>query len=91
TALSRSTLLLLAGRLKLPARVAEALRYAPACGLAAILAPELLLIDHGGATELRIFSSELGAAIVAGLVSLRGNLLIAILAGMVSYWTLTNI
>lgn len=43
TVLTRSFFLVLGDRFPLPERVQHALRYAPACALAALIAPELVL------------------------------------------------
>ncbi len=43
TLLTRNFFLVLGDRLRLPERVAHALRYAPACALAGLIIPEVLL------------------------------------------------
>lgn len=65
TVLTRSTLLVLGARFVLPERLERALRYAPACALAAIVAPELLLMHQELALDWR--NARLMAALAATL------------------------
>ncbi|HSB97136.1 MAG TPA: AzlD domain-containing protein [Spongiibacteraceae bacterium] len=46
TAMSRSLFLLAGTRVKIPHNVQRALRYAPAAALVALIAPEILSVDH---------------------------------------------
>ena len=52
TLLTRSSLFLLGGKIKLPPKVQHALRYAPAAALAAIVVPDLVL--NGGTASASI-------------------------------------
>ncbi|MBI1891615.1 MAG: AzlD domain-containing protein [Burkholderiales bacterium] len=69
TILTRSSFFMLGDRVKLPAKVQHALRYAPAAALAAIVAPDLALT--GGALNLSLMNPKLLAAIGATLFFLR--------------------
>jgi branched-subunit amino acid transport protein len=46
TVATRASFFMLPAQMQLPARVERALRYAPACALAAIVAPGVLTRDH---------------------------------------------
>lgn len=81
TAATRSWFWLLGHHITIPRRVQEMLRYAPACALAAIIAPDLLLLDG----QLRLEPANL--KLVAGVVSvifylLRRDMLQTIVFGM---------
>jgi branched-subunit amino acid transport protein len=63
TVITRSSLFLFGGLVKLPPRVQHALRYAPAAALAAIVVPDLVLTD--GAVNLSLLNPRLLAGIGA--------------------------
>ena len=63
TVLTRSFFLVLGDRIPLPERVQHAMRYAPACALAALVAPELLL--QQGHVFVSVENFKLVGAIVA--------------------------
>lgn len=65
TLLTRSSLFLLGGKIKLPPKVQHALRYAPAAALAAIVVPDLVLTD--GALSLTWMNPKLVAGIGAAV------------------------
>ena len=48
TVVARTVLLLLPGQLSWPSGIDAALRYAPACALAGIIAPDLLFVADSG-------------------------------------------
>ncbi|MCC7199449.1 MAG: AzlD domain-containing protein [Gammaproteobacteria bacterium] len=77
TVLTRAGLLLLGDRLKMPAIVDRALAYAPACALAAIIVPELVL-SHGelllGTGNHRLVAALAGAAAFAFTRSLLATI-----------------
>jgi len=79
---------LLAGRrLVIPARVESALRYAPACALAAIIATDLLVTDgapHAGMGNPKLFAGMAAMAIFALTRSTIG----IIVGGMAAFWLL---
>lgn len=88
TAIARSSLLVLGERMRLPAQLQGALRFAPACALAAIVAPELLLSPQA---EIAAWpdQAQLWAGVAAALVMRwTNNILATIGAGMVLFWVL---
>ena len=60
TAATRSSFWLVGHHITIPKRVQEVLRYAPACALAAIVAPDLLLGGDGPAAAGRVESEAAG-------------------------------
>lgn len=87
TLATRSGLLLAGRRLVTPARVESALRYAPACALAAIIAPDLLVTDgalHAGIGNPKLFAGMAAVAIFALTRSTIGT----IIGGMAAFWLL---
>lgn len=87
TIVSRATVLLLGDRIEFGPRVEAALRFAPACALAAIIAPDLLVSDGRlalGLDNLRALAA-LGAA---GLFLLTRSIVWTIAGGMALYWVL---
>lgn len=84
TVIARSGFWLFGNRFALPPRVNEALRYAPACALAAIIAPDLFLSD--GRLDLSFDNPRLMAGILATAFFLvRKNMLHTIFFGMAVY------
>lgn len=82
TAVSRSAFWLVGHHITIPKRVGEMLRYAPACALAAIVAPDLLL-NPAGTLQLDLHNIKLLAGIAAtGYYLLRRNMLEMIVFGM---------
>jgi branched-subunit amino acid transport protein len=85
TILSRNLFLIPRKPMPLPARIKIALRFAPAAALAAVVAPELLLLTPLGPPWVK-----LGAAVVAASYFFaRRGILGTILSGMVAYWVLS--
>ncbi|MCK6388052.1 MAG: AzlD domain-containing protein [Zoogloea sp.] len=85
TLLPRSSFIVLGQRASLPEAVQKALRYAPAAALAAIVVPDVVLVN--GAPD--VFNPKLGAAIAAVLaVSLSRNPWLPFIAGMAVLWGL---
>lgn len=85
TLLTRSGIAVLGHRVALPPRVQEMLRFAPACALAAIVAPDLVL-DHAGQPDLRLANPRLLAGLLTlGFYLLRRNLLQSIVFGMLVF------
>lgn len=85
TVLARSTLHLAGARLRLPPGVESALRYAPACALAAIIAPELLL--DGGSLRPDWGNPKLAAGAVAAVIfAATRSTLGTIVGGMAAFW-----
>lgn len=85
TFLARSTVLLVGERLKLPAVVESALRYAPACALAGIIAPDLLINADGLALDLSNPRWMAGLAAIAIFTAFR-SIIGTIVGGMVVFW-----
>ena len=82
TAATRSSFWLIGHRITIPPRVQEMLRYAPACALAAIIGPDIL-IDAQGQTELEWTNPKLLAGLAAlGFYLWRKNMLLTIVFGM---------
>ena len=85
TAATRSSFWLIGHRVTIPPRVQEMLRYAPACALAAIIGPDLL-IDPQGEVQLTLANPKLIAAIAAFAFYLwRRSMLMTIVFGMVVF------
>jgi branched-subunit amino acid transport protein len=87
TAAARSSFWLMGHHITIPKRVQEMLRYAPACALAAIVAPDLVLVE--GQPLLDLSNIKLVAGIVATIFYLlRRNMLQTIVFGMLFYTAL---
>jgi branched-subunit amino acid transport protein len=85
TAATRSAFWLIGHRVTIPPRVQEMLRFAPACALAAIIGPDLLL-GPGGELQLALANPKLLAAIASlGFYLLRRNMLHTIVFGMLVF------
>ena len=81
TAVTRSSFWLVGHHINIPKRVQEMLRYAPACALAAIVAPDLMLAN--GHLQLDLNNLKLLSGIVAIIFYLlRRNMLQTIVFGM---------
>jgi branched-subunit amino acid transport protein len=87
TIATRSFFLVLGDRIPLPERVQHALRFAPACALAALIAPEVLTVQ--GQLALSIGNIKLLAGAVAIVTMLTTRSMIATMAiGMGAYTAL---
>jgi branched-subunit amino acid transport protein len=85
TAFTRSAFWLVGHRVNIPPRVQEMLRFAPACALAAIIGPDLLL-GHAGELELSPANPKLLAAIASlAFYLVRRNMLHTIIFGMLVF------
>lgn len=85
TFVARSSVLLIGERLRLPPVVESALRYAPACALAGIIAPDLLMTPQGldlSVGNPRWLAGLAAAVIFAAFRSTMG----AIAGGMAVFW-----
>jgi len=87
TFVTRSALLLFGSTLQLPPALEAALRFAPACALAAIIVPDLLL--QGGEPVWSLDNHRLlaGAAGTLLFVAFR-NTFVTIIGGMCVFWLL---
>jgi branched-subunit amino acid transport protein len=84
TFIARSSFWLVGHRIILPKRVQEALRYAPACALAAIIIPDLLM--NNGQIHISVNNPRLIAGIAATAFFLvKRNMLLTIIFGMAVY------
>jgi branched-subunit amino acid transport protein len=82
TALTRSTFWLVGHHVTIPPRIQKMLRFAPACALAAIVAPDIL-VGADGALDLDPLNPRLLAGVAAVLFYLlRRNMLHTIIFGM---------
>lgn len=89
TAISRSTLVVLGARLRLPPRIDSALRFAPACALAAILAPQLLLTPAQKLVDWHEMAPVWAALTTGVTMVLSRSMVAAIGLGMVAFWLLS--
>ncbi len=88
TAATRSSFWLVGHHITIPKRVQEMLRYAPACALAAIIAPDLLL-GSTGQLQLSLGNYKMLAGVAAiGFYLIRRNMLQTIVFGMVFFTVL---
>jgi branched-subunit amino acid transport protein len=85
TALTRSGFALVGHRVNIPLRVQQMLRFAPACALAAIVVPDIVL-GTGGKVELGLANPKLVAGVLSlGFYLLRRNMLQTIGLGMLVF------
>ena len=85
TVITRSLFLLLGDRVPLPQRVRHGLRYAPACALAALILPQLVLTQQEG-ISLSLLNPRLDAGLVAiAVMLLTRSMLGAMGAGMAAF------
>jgi len=88
TAATRSSFWLIGHHITIPKRVQEMLRFAPACALAAIIAPDLLL-DPAAQVSLSPHNFKLVAGVAATAYYLwRRNMLETIIFGMLFFTAL---
>lgn len=84
TVVTRNFFLVLGDAVKLPERVQHALRYAPACALTALIAPEVL--TQHGAWAITLGNPKLIGAAVAVVVMLASRNTLATMAiGMAAF------
>ena len=84
TVATRSAFLVLGDRFALPERVQHGLRYAPACALMALIAPELV-IDNGS-LAVSLANPKLIAGLAAGGVMLATRSMMASMSvGMLAF------
>ncbi len=84
TVVTRNFFLVLGDSVRLPERVRHALRYAPACALTALIAPEVL--TQHGAWAIAFTNPKLVGAIVAIVVMLSSRNTLATMAlGMTAF------
>lgn len=84
TVVTRGSFFMLPASLKLPPRVEQALRYAPACALTAIIAPDVLTRDRH--LYLSWHNNELWAVLIAAAVFAKTrNMMVMMVAGMTAF------
>lgn len=84
TFIARSSFWLVGHRIVLPKRVQEALRYAPACALAAIIVPDLLM--NNGQIQMSFDNPRLIAGVAAtAFFMAKRDMLLTIIFGMAVY------
>ena len=84
TAATRSTFWLVGHHISIPRRVNEMLRFAPACALAAIIAPDILM--EGQHVYLELSNLKLLAGVAATIFFvIRRNMLQTIVFGMLVF------
>ena len=86
---ARASFIVFGARLTLPPRIEQALRFAPAAVLAAIVAPALLL--HAGHVEFAPGNYRLVAALLAGVIMWRTQSMIWTIAGGMAALTLLRL
>lgn len=86
TFFTRTSFLIAGSRLRLSHTAEVALRYAPVCTLAAIIAPDVLLHGPAGTLDLSPLNPRLvGAAAAAVFLCFSRHLVGCMFAGMVAY------
>lgn len=84
TLVTRNVFLVLGERLPMPQRLQRGLRYAPACALAALLAPELI-VQHGAfAPTLANHRFVAGVAAIAAMLATR-SIVATMAVGMAAF------
>jgi branched-subunit amino acid transport protein len=86
---ARASFVVFGARLTLPPRVEQALRFAPAAVLGAIVAPALLL--HAGHVDFAAGNYRLVAAVLAGVIMWRTQSMIWTIAGGMAALTLLRL
>jgi branched-subunit amino acid transport protein len=90
TVVTRTVMLVFGDRIVLPERVQHAMRFAPACALTALIAPELLT-EHG-AWAISLANAKLVAGSIAIAVMLTTRSLLATMGvGMTAYLALRHL
>ena len=83
---TRTSFLLAGSKLKLGHRVETALRYAPVCTLAAIVAPDVVMHGTNGALDLSPLNPRLLGALAAALWLVKSRNIVGCMAvGMAAY------
>jgi branched-subunit amino acid transport protein len=87
TVVTRSFFLVLGDHVPLPERVQHALRFAPACALTALIAPEVLLAKGGGLLALSD-PKLISAAAAVGAMLVTRSMLATMAIGMLVFTAL---
>lgn len=89
TVLTRSSFFVLPARIELPLWLERALRYAPACALAAIIAPGVLA--HGRHVTISWGNEQLWTLVVATVVFARTRNMLAMMVVGMSVFTVLRL
>lgn len=89
TVATRTVMLAFGDRIALPERVQHAMRFAPACALTALIAPELLTEQGAWAVSLANAKLVAGGIAIAVMMATR-SLLATMGVGMAAYLTLRH-
>ena len=89
TVATRTVMLVFGDRIPLPERVQHALRFAPACALTALIAPELLTEQGAWAISLANAKLIAGAIAIAAMLSTR-SMIATMGIGMAAYLALRH-
>lgn len=88
TALTRSTFWMIGHHITIPKRMQEVLRFAPACALAAIIAPDMLMMGNNE-LAVSLHNPRLLAGVAATLYYLsRKSMIETIIFGMLAFTVL---
>jgi branched-subunit amino acid transport protein len=90
TLLTRTLVLIFGDRLPLPERLQHALRFAPACALAALIAPELLA-DQGTLLVSMSNAKLVGGSIAIAVMLATRSMLATMTIGMAAYMTVRHL
>ena len=90
TLLTRTLVLIFGDRLPLPERLQHALRFAPACALAALIAPELLT-DQGTVLVSMSNAKLVGGSIAIAVMLATRSMLATMTIGMAAYMTVRHL
>jgi branched-subunit amino acid transport protein len=90
TLLTRTLVLIFGDRLPLPERLQHALRFAPACALAALIAPELLA-DQGTVLVSMSNAKLVGGSIAIAVMLATRSMLATMTIGMAAYMTVRHL
>jgi len=83
TLVTRNFFFVLGERFPLPERVQHALRYAPACALAALIAPEAMTVqgEFAGLAHPKL----IGAVVAVGVMLATRSMMLTMGAGMIAF------
>jgi len=90
TLLTRTLVLIFGDRLPLPERLQHGLRFAPACALAALIAPELLA-DQGTVLVSMSNAKLVGGSIAIAVMLATRSMLATMTIGMAAYMTVRHL
>lgn len=89
TVATRTVMLVFGDRIPLPERVQHALRFAPACALTALIAPELLT-EHGAWAISLANAKFVGGAIAIAVMLATRSMMATMGIGMAAYFVVRH-